>query len=127
MATGDQTLAAVGCSGEVGRVFVEGFLKRGIKLRILARDPGAVSKHFPHAGIVKGDMMNPADVTKVMEGVDAAFVLTPMSPRNGTALEIRAMKSIIGGGAKGKAQALHLHIRSRRRQVARHRHTRRQV
>lgn len=104
MANRDITLAAIGCSSEVGEIFVEGFLKRGIKLRILARNPEDILKHHPAADVIKGSMMKPADVTGVMEGADAAFVITPMSPRNGISLEVAAMKSVIAGAQKAKLE-----------------------
>ncbi len=91
------TLAAVGCSGPVSELFVSGFLSQGVRLRLLARNPGALSSRYPGAETVRGSLMNPADVERVMDGVDAAFLLTPMGLRDDGSAEGAAAPSVLAG------------------------------
>lgn len=72
------TLAAIGCSGHVGEIFVDGFLKQGINVRLLARNQEVLSARYPDAEVIKGSMMDATDVAWVMEGADADFWVTPM-------------------------------------------------
>lgn len=91
------TIAALGCSGPVSEIFVSGFLELGVRLRILARTPDRVASRHPEAELVTGTMADPADVARAMEGVDAAFLMTPMSMRNQTASEVRIAQAVIEG------------------------------
>lgn len=100
------TLAAAGCSGEVSHAFVEGFLKQGVRLRILARDPVAVQVRYPGATVIQGSMMNPGDVARVMDGVDAAFVVTPMGVRNNPRPEVQAANAVIAGAKASQLKHL---------------------
>jgi uncharacterized protein YbjT (DUF2867 family) len=95
------TLAALGCTGNLSEPFVVGFLKQGIKLRLLARNPEEIASRYPEAETIKGSMMNKEDVAKAMTGVDAAFIVTPMgicndqaSEVNATAVAIEAARSV---------------------------------
>ncbi|CAB9503418.1 NmrA-like family [Seminavis robusta] len=100
------TIAAIGCSGPVASVYIQGFLAHqteDVRIRLLTRRP----KEFPEGvELVLGSMMNPDDVASAMEGVDAAFVLTPMSTCNQTQPEVDAAKAVIAGAQK--AQLKHL-------------------
>lgn len=91
------TLAAIGCSGHVAEIFVDGFLKQGINVRLLARNPEALSVRYPEVELIKGSMMNATDVAKVMEGADAAFLVTPMGICNNTSTESEAVAAAIEG------------------------------
>lgn len=95
-------IAAIGCSGHVSRIFLNGFLERGVKVRILARKPDEVRISDPGAEIVQGSMMNAADVARACQGVDAAFLVTPMGPRNNGSLEVEAAKAVIEGAMISK-------------------------
>jgi len=106
MNANEMTLAAVGCSGHVGEIFVKEFLKSGIKLRILARNSDALSERYPGATVIKGSMLNPDDVARVMEGADAAFVMTPMGMRNDPHPEVEAARSVVTGAKRSKLKHL---------------------
>lgn len=82
MATKKNILAAIGCTGHITELFLKEFSKQDIQLRILARKPELFSERYPDAEIIEGSMLNPRDVEKVLQGVDAAFVVTPMGMRN---------------------------------------------
>lgn len=94
-------LAALGCSGPVGELLVREFLERGVELRILARDAAGVSRRYPTAQIVGGSLLNPADIAAAVDGVDAAFAITPAGTRNDVSLEVAAAEAIIAGARQG--------------------------
>lgn len=100
------TLAAIGCSGPVSEIFVHGFLKKGIKVRILARNPGTVRAIYPNADVVEGSMLNPDDVARTMDGADAAFLATPMGLRNDPAMEVKAARAAIAGAKASQLKHL---------------------
>jgi len=87
----------VGCSGPVSQIFVDGFLELGVKARVLARNPERVARRHPAAEVVQGSMAEPADVARVMEDVDAAFVMTPMGMRNQPEPEVEVARAVIEG------------------------------
>lgn len=97
MATKEFVLAAIGCTGHITELFLKEFSKQNIKLRILARKPELFSERYPNAEVIKGSMLNAADVQKVLRGVDAAFVVTPMGVRDNKTPEVNAAKSVIEG------------------------------
>lgn len=90
-----KTLAALGFTGPVTMNFVNGFLNKDISLRLLTRNTQKVSERFPEAKVFEGSMMNVADVTKILEGVDAAILTTPMGVRNDNSIEIKAANTVI--------------------------------
>ena len=100
------TFAAIGCSGPIAEIFVNGLLERGCTLRILARNPAEVAARYPSAQIVAGNLMDPADVARAIVGVEAAFVLTPMGINDDPSLEIAAGKAIIAGAQVAKLRHL---------------------
>ncbi len=86
------TLAMIGCSGYIGSVYIQEFLKLGIKLKILARKPETLKKQFPGVDIIKGSMMNRGDVISTIKYSDAAFLITPIGSRNKKQVEINMAK-----------------------------------
>ncbi len=106
MSKGDPTIAALGCTGPVSRTFVTGFLELGAQLRILARDPAAVAARFPEADIVEGSMAQPDDVARVIAGVDAAFLMTPMGMCDDPAPEVKVAEAVIAGAQSGELKHL---------------------
>ena len=101
------TIAAIGCTGEVAKTFLNGFIDEGIALRILARDPRSVEACYPQAAVASGSMMNSADVARVTSQVDAAFLITLMSKRDKPTGEIEAARKVLAG-----AQEIGLNLRS---------------
>lgn len=97
MATREFVLAAIGCTGHITELFLKEFSKQNIKLRILARKPELLSERYPNVEIIKGSMLNAADVQKVLKGADAVFVVTPMGVRDNKSSEINAAKNVIEG------------------------------
>ena len=100
------TVATIGCSGPIGDRFLRGFLDRGASVRVLARDPGEVRRRHPDVEVVPGSMLVPADVSRAVDGADAAFVLTPMGVRNDPATEIEAGRAVADGAAAGGCRHL---------------------
>ena len=99
-------IAALGCTGEVARPIVSGFLQQGVTLRLLARDPDAVSKRYPGAEIIAGSMADSGDVERALGGVDAAFLMTPMGMCDDAAPEIAVARAAIAGAASAGLQCL---------------------
>lgn len=95
-----KTVAAVGYSSDVSRTFVEGLLTEGVSLRMLTRDPEKLSDQYPQATVIRGSLMEPDNVAEVMDGVDAAVVLTPGAQRNDATTESRAAAPILAGAKK---------------------------
>jgi uncharacterized protein YbjT (DUF2867 family) len=89
------TLAMIGCSGYIGAPYIGEFIKLGIMANVLARRPDAVSSKFPEARVIKGSMLNKHDVMAAMRHSDAAFLITPIGPRNNKQIELNATKIAI--------------------------------
>lgn len=89
------TLAAVGCTGTISEIFVRGFLNLGIMVRLLARSPERAAAQYPDAQIASGSMMNSDDVARAMQNAGAAFLTTPIGPRNDTSIEVEAARAAI--------------------------------
>src|SRR5512142_1469844 len=69
----------VGGTGTVGSQVVRELAGRGVEVRVLTRDP---SKAKLPSGVqaVKGDLLDPATIRTVFDGMDAAFLLNGLSP-----------------------------------------------
>jgi uncharacterized protein YbjT (DUF2867 family) len=65
-----------GATGTVGSAVTRELLARGAKVRALTRDPGKVSSFGPGVDAVKGDLLDPATLPGLYDGVDGAFLLT---------------------------------------------------
>ena len=100
------TIAALGCTGEVARPVVSGFLQQGVVPRLLARDPDAVSRRYPEAEIIAGSMAQPGDVCCALEGVDAAFMMTPMGMCDDPEPEIAVARAAIEGAVTARLPRL---------------------
>lgn len=98
---GDQVIAAIGCSGPIAEPIVAGFLRCGVTVRLLARKPADVAARFPGAEVVAGSMTEPADVARVVQGADAAFLMTPMGMRDDPEPEIAIARDVIEGARAG--------------------------
>ena len=92
------TLAAIGCTGEIGAVFVSEFLRMGIAVKLLARDPERTTKQYPDAEVIKGSMLDVDDVARTVGGADAVFLMTPIGPRNDNTIEIEATRAAVAAG-----------------------------
>ncbi|HRE00506.1 MAG TPA: NmrA family NAD(P)-binding protein, partial [Ilumatobacteraceae bacterium] len=100
------TIAAIGCTGPIGGLYVRDLLARGLHVRVLARDADSARAAFPRADVQAGSLLNPADVARALDGVDAALAVTPMGMRNDPEPEIAAGRAIASGAAA--AQVPHL-------------------
>ena len=89
------TLAAIGCTGKISRIFVKGFLDLGISLKLLARSRQSTAAQYPAAQIVPGSMMNVDDIASTMQDADAAFLITPIGPCNDTSIEAKSARAAI--------------------------------
>lgn len=91
------TIAVLGGTGHVGKVYIEEFLRSGFNVKVLARSPEYVKRSFTGAEIVHGSMMQDADVSRAMKGASAAFLITPIGGNNDPELELTAAHAAIAG------------------------------
>lgn len=64
----------VGATGGSGRAAVEVLLSAGHDVTAFARRPEALGVSSPRLAVVTGDVMNPADVERAVQGQDAVIV-----------------------------------------------------
>ena len=93
--SGDLTIAVLGGTGHVGVPYITEFLAEGVQVRVLARTPERVARRFPQVEVTPGSMMNEADVARVLDGADAAFLITPIGGNNEPGIELRAARVAI--------------------------------
>lgn len=68
------TVLVIGATGRTGRHVVSGLLERGARVRALVRTP--VNAGLPEeVEVVRGDLDDPASVSRAAEGAQAAFLL----------------------------------------------------
>ncbi len=106
-------IALFGGTGQTGKEFLTLALERGYSVKALARSPEKLSVQHSNLEVVKGDVLNIEDVSRVVEGCDLTVSLfghVKGSPEwlqtNGTKNIIMAMKehnlekiiSLSGGG-----------------------------
>jgi len=62
------TIAIIGGSGKAGHSLVDQALKRGYKVKVLARDPNKYSLFKDQLQVIEGDARNPDDVSRLLQG-----------------------------------------------------------
>ena len=108
-----KTIAIFGGTGETGKIVLERALKMGYKVQALVRSPEKLEVEKSEITVIQGDVLNPEDVHKTVEGSDVVLSLfghVKGSPEwlqtNGTENIVKAMKktgskkiiSLSGGG-----------------------------
>jgi uncharacterized protein YbjT (DUF2867 family) len=75
------SILLVGGTGTVGREIVKGLVARGLRPRVLTRDPdNARSLLGASVEVVRGDLMHPASLTDALRGVEVAYLATTPGP-----------------------------------------------
>jgi len=108
-----QKIALFGGSGQTGQAFLSKALAAGYPVKALARTPSKISQSAPLLETIQGDVLDPADVERTVEGTEVVVSLfghVKGSPEwlqtNGTRHIVDAMKkhgltriiSLSGGG-----------------------------
>lgn len=106
MAADQKVIAAIGCTGHIAKIFIDGFLQQNLKVRLLARDAQKARAQYPTVEVIEGSMMNTDDVRAVLDGADAAFLVTPMGVRNDKRSEVAAAKPVIAAAQRAKLKHL---------------------
>lgn len=101
-----KTIVLIGCSGYIGQAYIEKFIALGLKVKVLARTPEKITKKFPEAEVIKGSLFNEDDVIKTMQNANAAFLITPIGPRNNKKVELDAATASINAAKKINFQHL---------------------
>ncbi len=94
-------ILVVGASGEQGRAVVGSLVRRGFRVRALARDGERAKKVLPaEAEIQQGDIASDADVRHGLSGADGVFLMTTYDKGVEAEAEngIRVVKSAIASG-----------------------------
>jgi uncharacterized protein YbjT (DUF2867 family) len=65
-------------------------MHHGLNVKVLARSPRKVAKHFPYADVLQGNMMNVSDVKEAFNRLSAAFLITPVGGNDDVQIELRA-------------------------------------
>jgi putative NADH-flavin reductase len=106
-------IALFGGSGKTGQQFLAQALADNYEVKALVRTPAKLGLQHPNLEVVQGDVLNPADVEKTVQGTDlvvSLFGQVKGSPKNlqteGTRHIVEAMKkhglrrilSLSGGG-----------------------------
>ena len=75
------TILVTGATGDTGRPTAKELLKKGFRVRALARREDARSRELAALGaeIVYGDMMSLRDIRLAMEGVERAYFCFPLA------------------------------------------------
>jgi uncharacterized protein YbjT (DUF2867 family) len=74
-------ILVTGATGTVGTKVARELVDLGVSVRALVRDVGRAGELGDLGiSIVEGDLTRPATVTRALEGVEAAFLLTPRGP-----------------------------------------------
>ncbi len=93
-------IALFGASGKTGQQFLIQALEQGYELKALARNPIKIPQESRALKIIKGDVLNPADVDKTIENTDIAVSLfghvkgsPPWLQTDGTRNIVNSMKT----------------------------------
>lgn len=67
----------LGATGFVGKGLLAEFLRRGVKVRVLVRDPSRVPNTFPgdEVEVIRGDLLTGEGLDAALEGIGAAYYL----------------------------------------------------
>jgi uncharacterized protein YbjT (DUF2867 family) len=66
--------AFIGASGMLGKPVASRLIENGIEVTALARDPESLKKTIPGIKTVKGDMRNPSDLDRLLNGQDIVYL-----------------------------------------------------
>jgi uncharacterized protein YbjT (DUF2867 family) len=67
-----------GGTGTVGSVVVKELVERGADVRVLTRDPAKL-KETKGVTAVQGNLLEPATIRRVVDGVDGVFLLNAVA------------------------------------------------
>jgi uncharacterized protein YbjT (DUF2867 family) len=74
----EELIAVTGATGNIGRVIVEQLLKKGIKVRAIARTPGKLEKlKAKGAETIALDVNDGSAMGRAFEGVKSVFMVIP--------------------------------------------------
>jgi putative NADH-flavin reductase len=106
-------IALFGATGKTGQQFLQLALAKNYPVKALVRNPAKLGQQHPNLEVVQGDVLNPTDVERTVQGTDlvvSLFGQVKGSPKNlqteGTRHIVEAMKkqgirriiSLSGGG-----------------------------
>lgn len=95
--TTDSTIAVFGASGRSGLPLLRELLDRGFAVRAQARTPAKVTVEHPRLEVIAGDYTSIDDVSRVLEGADAAVTLVGHVKGSPPDVLATGMRNLISG------------------------------
>ena len=99
-------IAIFGATGGTGKELIKQALEQGHEIIALVRDPQKLSVSDQRVNIIKGDVVNKDDVSKTIQGSDAALVALGVKPPSKTKVVGPGTKNIIEGMKTHKVKRL---------------------
>lgn len=94
-------IALFGATGGTGKAIIAQALEQGHTITALVRDPQKLSSTDQRVTIIKGDVLNPNDVSKVLQGSDVVVVALGVKPPS--------KAQVVGPGTKNIIEAMKAH------------------
>jgi len=82
-------LTIFGGTGEAGRQLIEQALAKGNEVVLFARNPSKLTTHHEHLTIIQGELHDPANIERAVNGADA--VISLLGPRPGDDLNSKQL------------------------------------
>jgi len=95
-----KTIALFGASGQTGQQFLSQALSKGYKVIALARNPQSIPQQSPLLELIKGDVLNKADVEKTVERANIVVSLFGHVKGSPEWLQTNGTKNIVGAMKK---------------------------
>ncbi len=91
-----ETIALFGGSGRTGKPFIERALEENYRINALVRDPSKISLSHENLRLIKGDVLNEADVDECIQGASVVVSLIGHSRNSPADLQVRAVRAMLG-------------------------------
>jgi len=69
-------------SGTIGKAVVAAATARGLRLRLMVRDPSRAPADFPRENLVVGSFTDPVSLANAMHGVAGVVLIAPLGPES---------------------------------------------
>ena len=99
------SILVTGGTGTVGSAVVKELTRKGVDVKVLTRDPAKLSA-APGVTAVQGNLLEPATVRRVFDGVESVFLLNPVSQTEAS----EALMAISGMRAAKVARVVYLSV-----------------
>ena len=101
-----QTIALFGATGGSGRAFLPKALAAGHHVRALVRTPAKLTISHERLTVIQGDMLNPADVRRTVEGSDVVVSLIGQDKQSPKDLQTRGIQHVVDAVKAGQPRKI---------------------